>query len=53
MGAEVNSQSVAYRRDSRVELIVRINPAPDWGVIEAAIKALIMPNRAYTEAQIL
>ena len=40
VGAEVNSQSLAYRRDSRVELIVRVNPAPDWGAIEAAIKAL-------------
>ena len=46
MGAEVNSQSVAYRRDSRVELIVRINPAPDWGVIETAIKALTLPTHA-------
>ena len=40
VGVEVNSQSLAYRRDSRVELITRVNPAPDWGAIEAAIKAL-------------
>ena len=44
--AEVNSQSLAYRRDSRVELIVRAKPAPDWGAIETAIKTLTLPTHA-------
>ena len=53
VGTEVNSQSLAYRRDSRVELIVRAKPAPDWGAIEIAIKALPPPNHAHTEALIV
>ena len=46
VGAELNSQSLAYRRDSRVELIVRAKPAPDWGAIETAIKTLTLPTHA-------
>ena len=46
VGDDVNSQSLAYRRDSRVELIVRAKPAPDWGAIETAIKTLTLPTHA-------
>ena len=38
VGAQVDSQPIAYRRDSRVELIVRAHAVPDWVAIEAALK---------------
>jgi G3E family GTPase len=30
VGGQVDMQPIAYRRDSRVELVVRAQPAPDW-----------------------
>lgn len=38
---QVDLQSIVYRRDSRVELIVRAQPVPDWAAIETAL------NRAF------
>ena len=36
----VELQPIAYRRDSRVELIVRAQPTPDWTAIAAACEAV-------------
>jgi G3E family GTPase len=38
VGGQVGMQPIAYRRDSRVELIVRAQPAPDWAFLEEALK---------------
>ena len=35
--AEVGVQPIAYRRDSRVELIAQLSAAPDWDVFESAL----------------
>ena len=40
VGGQVDLRPVAYRRDSRVELIVRAQPVPDWAVMEAGLHAL-------------
>ena len=37
---QVDLQSIVYRRDSRVELIVRAQPVPDWKPIEAALNVV-------------
>ena len=39
-GGQVDLQSIAYRRDSRVELIMRAQPAPDWAQFETALNAV-------------
>jgi len=39
VGGQVNLQPIAYRRDSRVELIVRAAAKPDWRAAEAGLLA--------------
>jgi G3E family GTPase len=36
---QVDLQSIVYRRDSRVELILRAQPVPDWALLEEALNA--------------
>lgn len=40
VAGQVDVQPIAYRRDSRVELIVRAQPTPDWTAIDAGLNAL-------------
>ena len=40
VGGQVDIQPIAYRRDSRVELIVRARPTPDWAEMELALNTL-------------
>jgi hypothetical protein len=35
---QLRFRPVNWRRDSRVEIIARADPAPDWGAVEAALK---------------
>ncbi len=35
-------ESITYRRDSRVELIVRAQSVPDWASIEAALNSIVL-----------
>ena len=41
VGGQVSMQPMAYRRDSRVELIVRAQPAPNWLAIEVTLNAAL------------
>lgn len=40
-GMQPGAQPAAWRRDSRIELIVQVETAPDWSQIEQALAARI------------
>jgi G3E family GTPase len=40
---QLATEPIAYRRDSRLELIVRAGAEPAWGRIEAGVRAAIKP----------
>jgi len=41
VGGQVDMQPIAYRRDSRVELILRAQPATEWTAIEADLNLMM------------
>lgn len=43
-GGLVDMQPIAYRRDSRVELVVRAEAKPDWHATETQVFALLAPS---------